>query len=292
MVKKYTESALKLIGSFTLFKQFFYEELTKRPYTINQPMSRESRQITMAKELTKVQRGITKHLLINIPPGCGKSTELALFMAWSYAKYPDSNFLYISHTKSLAEKHTHTVKKIIELPAFRKLFHVELRKDSTAKGSFTTTAGGTTMAFGSGGAIVGQDAGLPNLDRFSGALIMDDMHKPDEVHSDVVRDGVISNYQETILSRLRGPNVPIIAIGQRLHELDIFEHLLSGKDGHEWTVIDLQALDSSGNNLCEDVITTKELLIKKETNPYTFYSQYQQRPTPSHQSSDGATNQH
>jgi len=52
-------------------------------------------------------------------------------------------------------------------------------------------------------------------------LLWDDMHKPDEVHSDTMRQSVIDNYSETILQRPRGPNAPMIFIGQRLHEADL-----------------------------------------------------------------------
>lgn len=279
-VKDLPEYAFKLMGSFTLFKQIFFEELTKRPYMISQPVSRESRQIILSRELTLVQRLKTPYLAINIAPGAGKSSELALFVAWCYAQFPDSNHMYVSNTYSLAEKHTHTVKKIIQLPLFRETFHVELRRDSNAKGSFTTTAGGTMAAFGSAGDIVGFDAGLPNVNRYSGCILMDDMHKPSEVHSDVVREKVIRTYFESLLSRRRSPNIPIVGIGQRLHEDDLYSHLEDGKDGHEWKFVKLVTLDDNGNNLCYDVISTEELLIKKETDPYTFFSQYQQNPIP------------
>ncbi len=72
---------------------------------------------------------------------------------------------------------------------------------------------------------------LPGLERFSGAVIIDDAHKPDEVHSDTIRQSVIDNYRETIQQRCRGINVPIIFIGQRLHEDDLAAYLINAKDG-------------------------------------------------------------
>ena len=78
------------------------------------------------------------------------------------------------------------------------MFGVSLRHDSKAKDYFKTTANGAVAAFGSGGAITGQDGGLPGLDRFSGAIIIDDPIKPDEATSDTIRESVLSNYSETI----------------------------------------------------------------------------------------------
>ena len=47
--------------------------------------------------------------------------------------------------------------------------------------------------------ITGFDAGLPGLDRFSGAIIYDDAHKPDEATSDVMREAVIENYKKVFV---------------------------------------------------------------------------------------------
>lgn len=122
---------------------------------------------------------------------------------------------------------------------------------------------------------------MPNQDRFTGAIIMDDLHKPDEAHSDTIRSGVIQNYRETILQRPRAPNVPMIFIGQRLHEDDICSYMLSGNDERVYKTVILQALDGAGNALYPEVNPKAQLLEKKDKNPYVFSSQYQQEPVPS-----------
>jgi len=160
-------------------------------------------------------------LLVNVPPGHGKSVMISFWVAWCYAKWPDCNFLYISYSKTLAASHTEVIKRIMSLSQYKTIFNVHLRDDSQAKDAFTTQAGGTVAAFGSSGAITGRNAGLPGLDRFSGCVIIDDAHKPDEVHSDLIREGIITNFRETIQQRPRGINVPIVFIGQRLHEQDL-----------------------------------------------------------------------
>ena len=274
--------ASELRSSLLSFTQFFYPLLTGREFILSQPVGRESHHVTICRALTQAARlEIPNYrMLINVSPGSGKSTLLSMWIAWTLAKYPDSRFLYISYSKVLAAKHTETIKRIIQLPNYSYLFGVKIRHDSKAKEYFQTTAGGAIAAFGSGGAITGQDAGLPGLDRFSGAVIIDDAHKPDEVHSDTIRQSVIDNYRETIQQRARGISVPFIFIGQRLHEDDLAAYLINGKDGYEWHKIILKSLDEAGNALYPEVNPLESLLIKQERDPYVFASQYQQDPIP------------
>lgn len=275
------EERAKLLGSLLLFTMTFYKLRTGRDFVLSDPISRESHFVTICKELTKVFYLQTNLLIINVPPGYGKSELIINFIAWALAHYPDSQFLYISYSHELAAKHTHTVKQIIELSHYRKLFGVEIKHDSSAKDDFKTTAGGAVKAFGSSGSITGQNAGLPNLDRFSGAVLMDDMHKPDEVHSDTMRESVKRGYLETIVQRPRGPNVPLVGIGQRLHEDDLFGNLINGFDGYQWNKVILKSIDDAGNALYPNVNSLEMLKIKQKMSPYVFASQFQQDPVPS-----------
>lgn len=275
------ELIAKLHGSFLLFVRTFYPILTGREFIISQPLGRESHFITIARELVKCSRLQTLRLIINCPPGHGKSILCSLWVAWTMAQFPDSKYLYISYSHTLAAAHTDTIRRIMMLKEYRALFGVALRADSKAKDFFQTTQGGAVAAFGSSGAITGRDAGLPGLDRFSGALLIDDAHKPDEVHSDLVREGVIQNYRETILQRVRGINVPMIFIGQRLHEADLAAYLLEGKDGSVWDRVILKSIDEAGNALYPEAFPLATLQIRQEHDIYVFSSQHQQEPQPS-----------
>lgn len=276
------QMASELRGSLLRFTQFFYPLLTGRQFVMSSPTSRESHFYTIAKSLTQASRLEIpqQRLLINTPPGSGKSTMLVMWTAWTLAQYPDSRYLYISYSKVLAAKHTESIKRIIQLPHYNYLFGVKIRHDSKAKEFFQTTSGGAVGAFGSGGAITGQDAGLPALSRFSGAVIIDDAHKPDEVYSDTIRESVINNYRDTIQQRARGINVPYIFIGQRLHEADLGAYLLDGKDGRKWQKVIIESIDAAGNSFYPEVYPIESLRIKEEHDPYVFASQFQQNPIP------------
>jgi predicted phage terminase large subunit-like protein len=274
------EYRTQLWGSLLHFCQVFYPMLSGRKFIISQPVGRESHFVTISKALTRCARLQSKHLIINVPPGHGKSIMVSMWVAWTLAKYPDSRYLYISYGKTLAAKHTEIIRRIINLPDYRALFDVSIRHDSKAKDFFQTTHGGVVAAFGASGSITGFDSGLPDLDRFSGATIIDDSHKPDEVHSDKIRQSVIENYRETIQQRTRGVNVPTIFIGQRLHEDDLPAYFIAGKDGHDWERVIIPAIDAAGNALYPEAFPLEILKTRKERDPYVFASQLQQDPIP------------
>jgi hypothetical protein len=270
----------KLLGSLLYFTQVFFKVRTGREFVVSQPIGRESHHITICRELMRAFKLEVNKLIINVPPGHSKSTLLHHFVAWAWAHYPDCQFIYLSYSHDEAARNTGIIKSIISLPEYRRFFGVEVDQSSSARDDFKTTKGGTCKAFGSDGAVTGKDAGFPNCTRFSGATLMDDMHKPKEVHSDVIREGVFTNYLQTIAQRKRGPNVLEVFQGQRLHEEDVPGKLIRGMDGHKWSVVILKALDEHGNVLDPNIRSKEELLKMQEHNEYTFWAQYQQDPQP------------
>lgn len=270
----------RLLGSFLFFVTTFFKAHTGRDFVISTPIGRESHHITIARALTDVFNLKTTRLLITVPPGHAKSTLLQYFIAWSWAHYADAKFLYISYSHDEASKNTSMIRSIVSNPLYRRLFGVEIDVAYSAKDDFMTKQGGAIKAFGSGGAVTGKDAGFPNCNRFSGMLIIDDAHKPDEVHSDNMREGVIKNYDQTIAQRPRGPQVPRVFIGQRLHEGDLGGYFRRGEDGYKWEEIVLKGIDDAGNALDPNVKTLQELRILEKYSPYVFWSQYQQDPQP------------
>jgi len=267
----------RLQGSLLEFTRIFYKLRTGRLFDISYPISRESHFITICRELVKVFDGKTHKLIINVPPRYGKTELLIHFVAWALANYPDSNFIYTSYSHSLAKKQTQTIREIIQMPHYRKIMGVSLKEDTQAKDNFETIQNGSVYAVGAGGTITGRGAGVMGVNRFSGAFIMDDMHKPDEVTSDNMREAVIDWFFNTAQSRVNGPHVPFIFIGQCLHEADLSVIL---KETGEWTVCSLPAIDDSGNALNPAMHTFEALKKMEKESPYVFASQYQQNPQP------------
>ena len=267
-----------LLDDLLTFTQAFYKLRTSRDFKITWPINRESHYITIANALYRVFSGKCNKLIINVPPRYGKTSLLMNWVAWTLARYPDSNYLYISVSHDLATRATAEIRNIITSPYYRQMFHVELKEDSQAKDSFDTRQGGSIQAIGAGGTIVGKGGGLRGCDRFGGALIIDDVHKPDEATSDVIRLGIIDWFYNTLLSRRNdGERTPIVYIGQRVHEDDLAAHLI---EQGGWETVILPAIDASGNALCPELHNVNELRKMQELQQYVFAAQFQQNPTP------------
>jgi predicted phage terminase large subunit-like protein len=266
------------LGSLRAFTQMFYTARTGRKFELSDPIGRPSHYSQIFQALTKVQRGEIKRLIINVPPRYGKTESVIHFIAQGLALAPDSNYIYLSYSQTLAKRQTETVRDIIQLPLYRDLFGVALKEDSTSKADFKTNFGGAIYAAGSGGTVTGMGAGIKGVyDRTGGCIVIDDIHKPDEVSSDVIRNGIKDWYYNTLMSRLNSPNTPIVVIGQCLHEDDLIAHL---KKDPEWTILTLAALDSCGNALHPQMHSRQTLLKMQEQSPYHFAAQYQQDPQP------------
>lgn len=271
----------RLLGSFLDFTRFFYKERTGRKFELSDPKGRESHFLTIAKALTQISRGEIKRLIINIPPRYGKTELLIHFIAWMLARYPDSNFIYVSYSKTLASKQTSTIKQIVQIPYFKQFFGVDLSDNTHAKDNFETSINGSVYAVGADGTITGRGAGIKNVERFGGAIVIDDILKPNEASSDVMRESINNWYFNTLLSRRNnGDKTPIIFIGQRLHEDDLAARLIAGSDGHKWHEIILPSVDENNHALYPEFQSLDELKTLEEVSPYEFAAQYQQNPQP------------
>lgn len=284
-IKGCADERSQLYGSLLLFTQVFYKLRTGKEFQLSYPQCRESHFISICRELTRVMRGEVDLLVINIAPRYGKTELLIHFVAWCMAKYPDCNFLYTSYTHNLASTQSATIRDILMLPEYRQLFFVDIKQSSKAKFDFKTTENGGVYAAGLDGTILGRGAGIKGINRFGGAIIIDDAHKEAEVHSDVTRQSVIDRYEGTLLSRRNdGFRTPIIFIGQCLHEADLAAHLraeIEDDTTGRKKLLSLSSLDAANNALYPEIHTKEELLEMQEKNPYVFAAQHQQNPQPS-----------
>jgi len=236
---------------------------------------------TICDALMRVLRGETTRLIITIPPRYSK-TELAVknFIAWALGLFPDAEFIHASYSAKLAVNNTADAKRIVESAAYRGIFpEVQLRRDSSAKGEWRTTAGGVVYGQGAGGGITGFGAGKLRPG-FGGAIIIDDIHKADEARSDTIREGVIEWFKNTLESRVNAPHTPIIVIGQRLHERDLPGWLLGGGNGEVWEHLNIPAIQPDGSALWPEKHTIDVLQRMAASKPYEFSGQYMQEPSP------------
>lgn len=230
--------------------------------------------------LMRVYRGECTRLIINVPPRYSK-TELAVlnFVAWALGKAPDAEFIHVSYSSTLAITNSASIRSLIQHEAYGEIFP-ETRLDAEAKAHWTTSAGGVMYATGAGGTITGFGAGKMR-DEFGGAIIIDDPHKADEARSDVVREGVIDWFANTLESRQNNPGrTPIIVIMQRLHERDLSGWLLDGGNGERWEHVCLSAWTDDAEPLWPEKHSADDLRRMEQASPYVFAGQYRQRPAP------------
>lgn len=230
--------------------------------------------------LMRVYRGECRRLIINIPPRYSK-TELAviMFVAWSLGKSPDAEFIHASYAATLAAKNSAAVRDLLAHEAYREIFPGTRLADE-AKAHWSTTAGGVMYATGAQGTITGFGAGKMR-DGFGGAVIIDDPHKADEARSEVVRQGVIDWFQNTLESRVNNPErTPIVLVMQRLHESDLAGWLLAGGNGEAWEHLCLPVWREDGTPLWPEKHSAEELRRMEQASPYVFAGQYRQRPAP------------
>jgi predicted phage terminase large subunit-like protein len=200
-------------------------------------------------------------------------------MAWCLGKKPDSEFIHTSYSARLAATNAWQARELVQHPAYREIFSdTQLRDDSKARDEWRTTHGGCVYAVGAGGTITGYGAGKHRAG-FGGAIIIDDPHKADEARSDVIRQGVIEWFQNTLESRTNSPETPIILIMQRLHESDLAGWLLDGGNGETWEHVCLPAIQPDGSALWPEKHTIERLEVMRDAAAYTFSGQYQQNPT-------------
>ena len=149
-----------------------------------------------------------------------------------------------------------------------------------------TTLGGGRMAVSLGGPVTGFGADI---------LIIDDLLKASDSHSETERERCKTFYEETLFSRLDDKeNGAIIAIQQRTHEDDFaaylmdkggFTHLNLPAIAEEDTEIELN-LGRIHHRFRGDVLfpelESRETLdgIREAMGPYAYSAQYQQEPVP------------
>ena len=275
----------QLCNSFPLFRRWVFEEIHRIPY-------QEAPHLTILDNVVAdIWAGNLVNVVINIPPRYFKTkTIVILFVAWSYAKNRGCNFIHTSFSDSLALKNSSMIKGILESDPFIKIFGPVVGQKETSKQLWSTLEDGTFRAASSRSAITGFGAGgmTPG---FHGALIMDDPNKPDDIFSEVKRQAVIDNYEDTLSTRVNSIHTPKILIAQRLHTYDLSGHLLSGKSvSGKFKHICLPAIKEDNNNaydkrevgeaLFPRKHSIEELRRMEKANSVVFAGQYQQRPAP------------
>lgn len=182
--------------------------------------------------------GQITRLIIAMPPGYTKTEMAAInFMARGLAINPRARFLHLSYSDTLAMLNSSQARAIVKTGEYQSMWPREMRDDTDRQNLWWTQQGGGVYATSIGGQVTGFRAGHMEPG-FTGALIIDDPLKPDDVLT-VERKKINEAYNNTIQSRLAHEGVPIIVIMQRLHHEDLAGYLLKGGSGEKWHYLEL-----------------------------------------------------
>lgn len=247
--------------------------VTGAPFVANQIALR------MIAVLQRVVDGELSRVLIAMPPGVGKSTLLACYSGWRFARDAGHRAIHAGHSfEGLAKTESMRVRRLVENIEFRRLFQgVALRDDENTAGLWATTRNGVYIALGTDAGVTGK--------RVKEAVLDDPMDAHDRF-SKAKKDGLWAWYSESLLSRLDGDNAPIIVVHQRLDRDDLIGKLIEAgglvENGGEWFLLELPAETDDGELLAPNVLSREKLDALKAPGAMgsaAYATQYLQRPS-------------
>ena len=237
----------------------------------------------MAEALMAVRDGAEKRLIFNLPPGHMKSLIISvLFSAWLLGVEPSKRILCVSYGDDLTRQLSRLTRRVMISPLYRRIFPKTILAKQ-AEDLLTTTKGGQRLATAVGGTIAGFRSEL---------TIIDDPMQPDEVASELKKQGLRDWYSGVVEQRLI-PGGAMIVVMHRLAPDDFTATLLE-KGG--WfhlslpliAVEELTYTDRSGRDfwtrrpgdLLSPGWTTPQAVddIRRSLPKEIFEGQYQQNP--------------
>lgn len=243
----------------------------------------------ICEHLEAVTAGEIRNLLVTIPPRSGKSTLVSvMWPTWSWIDHPDTRWLFASYAQTLSTRDALRSRRILQSPWYQSRWQDRFRLtgDQNQKTRYENDRSGYRLATSVGGSATGEGGSF---------LVVDDPHNLQEIHSDTIRQGVLTWWDEVMSSRLNDPKTGgKVIVQQRGHEQDLAGHVLA-QGGY--THLDLpmeytpktysfrgQVVDprtEPGELLCPERIGPKENAdLKVRLGSGAYAGQYNQRPAP------------
>jgi len=243
--------------------------------------------------LDKFVDGRIKRLIISMPPRHGKSELVSRRLpAYIFGRFPDKSIISCSYAADLASRMNRDVQRIIDTPAYAKLFPDTRLSDISFKAQTSYLRNsdmfeivnhrGVYRSAGVGGGITGMGCDI--------GIIDDPVKNREEALSSTYRDKVWEWYTSTFYTRLE-KNAQILITMTRWHEDDLVGRILAN-DGEEWTQLVLPAL-STDSIAPYDQRTASDVplwtgkydaaslaSIRTVLGMYQWEALYQQHPTP------------
>lgn len=237
----------------------------------------------MVEILMSVRQGDEKRLIFNLPPGHMKSLIVSvLFTAWLLGVDPSKRILCISYGDDLTRQLSRLTRRVMTSPLYRRIFPKTILAKQ-AEDLLTTTKGGQRLATAVGGPAAGFRAEL---------AIIDDPMQPDEIGSELKKQGLRDWYCGVVEQRLV-PGGAMIVVMHRLAPDDFTATLLE-RGGWRHISLPLIAVEQivyadrfgrdfwtrKPGDLLSPGWTTREAIedIRRNLPKEIFEGQYQQNP--------------
>lgn len=217
--------------------------------------------------------GAQQKLLIEMPPGCAKTTTVMKALAWWIKHFPADPCAYFTYNEKKGQSKSRQIR------TYCRSVNVKVDKAADSKGEWRTTLGGGLLAGGVGGAFTGE--------RVKGLFVLDDPYaNRKDAESEAKREEVEWWVQDVALTRLYQGATPIIMHTRWTHR-DIIG-IYRNRPG--WHVISLPAIAEAdgdimgrkiGDPLWPEIFPLEHLEnVRKDIGEWAWASLYQQRPTP------------
>jgi predicted phage terminase large subunit-like protein len=182
----------------------------------------------ICRKLEDIFCGIQKkNIVINIPPGYGKSEIISIGMtAFGMGHDPSSKFIVTSYVVEVAETFTSQSKDILEEPWHLDVFPCAMDKSTSAKKFFKTKKKGEVLAAAVNSKVTGHRAGT-GKPGFTGMIISDDPLKASDSNSEPKLAEATRFQDETLESRKFNDSVVKLIVMQRLSQKDPSGTMLS-----------------------------------------------------------------
>lgn len=227
----------------------------------------------LATELMKVEAGLTKRLIVSMPPRHGKSFLCShMFPAWYIGRNPDKYIITSTYNQEFANDFGRKVRDCMASDYYKLVFpKIKLRTDSQAANRLMLKGhDGQYFAVGVGGPTTGRGAHL--------FLIDDPIKDRLEADSDIYRQRIKDWFSSVAYTRLM-PGGAVVAIMTRWHENDLVGQLLS-QTHEEWEYIKFPALEGT-EALWPEAYSYQDMMrIKATMSEYDWNALYMQNPTP------------
>jgi hypothetical protein len=215
-------------------------------------------------------------LIVNMPPGSGKSELLAFWTPIMLLERDARRRLLLAmSTTELAHAMGGRVRDEFATNA---MLATRLKADTKSKGRWKTSGGGGMIGLGVGKAAISIRADV---------IIIDDPYPTwADAQSSVFRRNVDAWVTGTISNRLE-PGGQLIVINHRMHPQDLTASLLRGEDAGRWKHISLPAVATGDNDplgrkpgevLTPERFSLLEMEQKRLEAKYTWEPMYQQNP--------------